>query len=63
MLRKWDILVEQDPPLHLLPAYGALLHPVPTHLARPVAAQEDHVLQAVKADGAHGLKSRKYAGY
>lgn len=47
--------VEQDPLLDRLAADGALGHTVAAHLASPVTAQEDHVLESIQADRAHGL--------
>lgn len=47
--------VEQDALLDRLAADGALGHAVATHLASPMTAQEDHVLETVQAHWAHGL--------
>lgn len=47
--------IEQDSLLDGLAADGALGHAVAAHLARPVTAQEDHVLESIQADWAHGL--------
>ena len=53
-----DQLVKKDSSFDSFPADGALRHPVSAHLASPVAAQEDHVLQAVKAHWTHRLEKR-----
>lgn len=50
-------LVQQDALLDLLAADGAHRDAVAAHLAHAVPAQEYHVLQAVQADRAHGLKT------
>lgn len=48
-------LVEEDAALNGLAANGALAHAVPAQLAGSMAAHEDHVLQTVQANRAHGL--------
>ena len=48
-------LVEEDATLDGLAADGTLAHAVAAQLAGAVSAHEDHVLQAVQADGTHGL--------
>ena len=53
-----DQLVKKDSSFDSFPADGALRHPVSAHLASPVAAQEDHVLQAVKAHWTHRLEKK-----
>jgi len=47
---------EQDAFFHRLAAYRASLDLVAAHLARAVATQKDHVLDAIEADGAHCLQ-------
>lgn len=48
-------LIQKDPLFHRLSTYGALRHPVTTHLTCAVAAEEDHVLQAVHTHWTAGL--------
>lgn len=49
-------LIQKDPPFDCLAAYGALAHSVSTQLARSMATQKDHVLQAVQTHRTHSLE-------
>ena len=51
-----NYLVEKNLLLDRLATDGALTEPVPTQLARPMATQEDHVLEAVHTHWAACLK-------